>query len=601
MRVRRLIATLFFVLALGVLALAVREYVTPAWGAAPTPTPLSLFVAPAALVTQPSPTAMPTTAALATPIAPTAIPPTAAAPTALPATATPGTLHIIIASPTVASPLSPLATATPTRLPPTATPAASPSAQATVVSVRQAVGMAEGERLAWAQERAGGMDIVLVGDGASAKRLTTADGVNRSPSWSPDGRSIAFTTSRDGNNEIYAMRSDGAAPTRLTNNPANDYAPAWSPDGRAIAFVSNRDGNDELYIMRADGSNQVRLTDSGGFDGQPTWSPDSRWLAFTSSRDRDLNIFIMPAGGGAATRLTTDKGEDRDPAWSPDGSLLAFVSNRSGQFQVYTMKADGGDQRKLTSFAKGAESPVWGPQAPGRSGAASHVLAFVAYTGNAPTAAAAEIHTMRGDGSEQKRLTDNNVEDADPAWYVEPRLTAIAPSPALPTATAAKPAASPPAATTALATPAPALTPSAVEVVVDDKSPQFTRGGTVKYWKEASIGYGNHMYFTYNARSADNWGRWTPKLPQPGKYEVFVYIPAQNATTQKATYTVAYGRSQTKKVVNQLVQENAWVSLGTYAFTAQGGESVTLSDVTGEAQSTKRIGFDAVKWVYRGQ
>ena len=532
------------------------------------------------------------------------------APTATPTrpspTATEGVLRIIIASPTpmparspvISSPtaVSPLPTVT------TARGIMTPTVESRAVAV--VASLSTGDHIVWSQGRGETRDIwVMAADGSNQSALTTGNVRNREPAVSPDGRLIAFTSNRDGNNEIYVVRSDGGNLLRLTNNPANDYAPAWSPDGRSIAFVSNRDGNDNVYVMRADGSNQTRLTDFGGFDGQPAWSPDGRLIAFTSNRDGNLNIYVMPATGGAATRLTTDRSDDRDPAWAPDGSALAFVSNRSGQFQIYTMKPDGTEQRALTNIAKGADHPAWGPATPGSSGLGRFSLAFVAYTGDAPAAAAAEIYTMRGDGSEQRRLTSNTIEDSDPAWIVTSRSVALAPTvtipaqpPALPTRLPLSPTAAP--------TPAPTVAPfapSTAEVIVDELSPQFTRGGTAKYWKEAGIGYGNHMYFTYNSAKTDNWGRWTPILPQAGKYEVLVFIPAQNATTRKATYTIIHAGAQDRQVINQLLYENEWLSLGVYAFTGKGGEYVQLTDVTGETKNSKRIGFDAVKFVYKGQ
>ena len=80
-------------------------------------------------------------------------------------------------------------------------------------------------------------------DGSGVTRLTVNDAVDSSPAWSPDGRRIAFDSTRDGNFEIYVMNADGSGVTRLTNNDAWDWYPDWSPDGRRIAFDSNRDGN----------------------------------------------------------------------------------------------------------------------------------------------------------------------------------------------------------------------------------------------------------------------------------------------------------------------------------------------------------------------
>ena len=81
---------------------------------------------------------------------------------------------------------------------------------------------------------------------------------------------------------------------------------------------------------------------------------------------------------------------------------------------------------------------------------------------------------------------------------------------------------------------------------------------------------------------------------------MLVFIPAQNATTQRANYVINHAGKQERQVINQMLYENTWLSLGTYDFTAKGGEFVQLGDVTGEARSTKRIGFDAMKFVFKG-
>ena len=90
---------------------------------------------------------------------------------------------------------------------------------------------------------------------------------------SKDGTRIVFYSDRDGDNDIYSMKSDGTGVKRLTNSPGDDAFPAWSPDGTRIAFASNRDGNVELYTMDADGTNLVRLTDDPAEDSSPAWRP----------------------------------------------------------------------------------------------------------------------------------------------------------------------------------------------------------------------------------------------------------------------------------------------------------------------------------------
>ena len=84
---------------------------------------------------------------------------------------------------------------------------------------------------------------------------------------------IAFSSNRNGNDDIYVMNADGSDQTRLTDNPANDFFPAWSPDGTRIAFSSNRDGDFETYVMNADGSDQANLTNNPANDLFSAWSP----------------------------------------------------------------------------------------------------------------------------------------------------------------------------------------------------------------------------------------------------------------------------------------------------------------------------------------
>jgi len=121
---------------------------------------------------------------------------------------------------------------------------------------------------------------------------------------------IAFSSNRDGNNEIYVINADGSGLTRLTNNPARDSYPAWSPDRDRIAFTSDREGNGEIYIMNADGSRVTRLTDNPADDWYAAWSADGKRIAFTS----DYEIYVINIDGSELTNLTNNPAADYFPA-----------------------------------------------------------------------------------------------------------------------------------------------------------------------------------------------------------------------------------------------------------------------------------------------
>jgi Tol biopolymer transport system component len=153
----------------------------------------------------------------------------------------------------------------------------------------------DGKKIAFQTTRHGKMDIyVMSSDGSNETRLTNSPATDICLSWSPDGRKIAFASQRDGNSElfygnseIYIMNADGSNQTRLTNNPSFDMAPSWSPDGKKIAFYSLRNDvppekderqwwyemNAEIYVMNVDGSEQKNITNNPAYDGYPSWSP----------------------------------------------------------------------------------------------------------------------------------------------------------------------------------------------------------------------------------------------------------------------------------------------------------------------------------------
>jgi uncharacterized delta-60 repeat protein len=253
---------------------------------------------------------------------------------------------------------------------------------------------------------------VMNSEGNAVTRLTTNAAADTNPVWSPDHRRIVFTSTRDGNAEIYVMNADGTAQTRLTSNSGMDATPAWSPGGTKITFSRiPGDGNADIWVMNADGTGQTRLTINRAVDTTPAWSPDGQRIAFSSTRDGNLEIYVMPATGEAgcqnktctvATRLTTNPAIDTSPAWA--ATKIAFSSTRDGNAEIYVMNADGTAQTRLTSNAGIDATPAWSPD--------GQRIAFSS-TRDDPNS---EIYTMQADSTSVTRLTTNPASDTFPDW-----------------------------------------------------------------------------------------------------------------------------------------------------------------------------------------
>ena len=239
-------------------------------------------------------------------------------------------------------------------------------------------------------------------DGANQRRITINRALNINPNWSPDGRSIAYTSYRSGLPDIFVSHIYAGTMDVLTKNSAQNFLPQFSPDGTRIAFLSTRDGNSEIYVMNRDGSNVQRLTNNPAIDGTPTWSPTGAQIAFTSERTGTPQVYIMnvdgsglrrvsyesyadratwsPApyneiafsartgpgfdikilniGSGETRQITFGEGTNESPAWAPNGRHLSFMSTRQGRSQIFTVDRDGRNLRQITRDGNNT-TPHW--------------------------------------------------------------------------------------------------------------------------------------------------------------------------------------------------------------------------------------------------
>src|SRR5262249_39687863 len=140
--------------------------------------------------------------------------------------------------------------------------------------------------------------IVADYDGAGPVGVTANRAINMSPAWSPDTRSVAFTSYMGGYPYLYRLFPFERRPVQLLAGFSGiNTSPSWSPDGRAVAFTASRDGNPEIYLLTLATNTLRRLTSHPGIDTEPTWSPTGREIAFTSNRAGPAHIFVMDAEG----------------------------------------------------------------------------------------------------------------------------------------------------------------------------------------------------------------------------------------------------------------------------------------------------------------
>ncbi len=212
----------------------------------------------------------------------------------------------------------------------------------------------------------GGPALHLVELRTGRKNPIVTDGdFNVSPSFSPDGKTIAFSRSvGNGNTEIFLCNRDGSNRRRLTTARGIDTNPAWSPTGREIAFTSSRSGTPQIYVMSAEGANLRRITFLGRYNDGAAWSPDGTKLAHSARRpDNSFDIAITDLVTQETRYLTENApGSHESPSYSPDGKKLAYAANltsRNGSStQIFTMDLDGGGRRQLTRIGNNF-APSW--------------------------------------------------------------------------------------------------------------------------------------------------------------------------------------------------------------------------------------------------
>lgn len=198
-----------------------------------------------------------------------------------------------------------------------------------------------------------------------AKQLTDRLGVLNAPEISPDGKSIVFMcwTPDADQNQVWMMNRDGSHPHRLFKGDGWD--PTWSPDGSKVLFASDRDGPIQLYAGNVDGSHIQQISNLPSVRGRADWSAENQITTY-SGEAWARNIFVMNADGSNQHKVSPPHGNAQGPSFSPDGQWIAFTGyydhfNDINGCEIYIIRTDGSDLRRLTNNDYCDYQPRWGP------------------------------------------------------------------------------------------------------------------------------------------------------------------------------------------------------------------------------------------------
>jgi len=231
----------------------------------------------------------------------------------------------------------------------------------------------DGTRVVFVADWDGDDEIyVMNSDGSEIIQLTFNNADDGQPAWFPEGSQIVFASMRDPipgyegpPPEIYLMNVDGSGQTRLTNNNISDHSPSWSPDGNKIAFSSfhfSYEKGSRINTINPDGSEITLLVDLPGDDLGPEWSPDGSRLVFFSQFPRTTSIFLVNADGSGLKQLTVGGDTHHDPFWSPDGKWVVFASYGDEGDDLMVQEVDGSVRINITDSPDVKEiSPNWIP------------------------------------------------------------------------------------------------------------------------------------------------------------------------------------------------------------------------------------------------
>ncbi|QBM17291.1 protein TolB [Marinobacter sp. JH2] len=219
----------------------------------------------------------------------------------------------------------------------------------------------DGKKLAYVSFETG-KPVIYIHELGTGKRSKAADfpGLNSAPAWSPDGKSLLMTLSKDGNAEVYEKNLVSGQITKLTNHWAIDTEAAWDHSGKGVFFTSDRSGGPQIYYMERPGAEARRITFGSRYNARARPDSKGEYVYYVHQRERSFHI--------ARRNLKTDEesivtrtGTDESPSVSPNGRMLIYATEQGGKGVLTVVSADGGAAYSLPASEGEVREPAWGP------------------------------------------------------------------------------------------------------------------------------------------------------------------------------------------------------------------------------------------------
>jgi TolB protein len=223
----------------------------------------------------------------------------------------------------------------------------------------------DGRTLGYTSFRTGVPVIYLRNLQDGTERALVRFGNTKSPgSFSPDGNSLYVSVSVEGNSDIYRVGIRDGTAEKVVEGWGIEVSPSVSPDGKKIAFVSNRSGSPQVYVRdAAAASGERRVSYAGGYSTSPSWSPEGgNRIAFTSQAGGKFSLHIVNSDGSDQRLLASGDGDCTDPSFSPDGRYVVYTFQKKGYSELRIVSADGRWEKRLFSGLSGVGSPAWSPR-----------------------------------------------------------------------------------------------------------------------------------------------------------------------------------------------------------------------------------------------